>query len=415
MLSPIMAQAVYICNTYYAVYDIDAVKPRIASFVAGLLISCHIMEIGNPGWRIDEQDSRERISLQGDWALFLRADDRARLSKALASLDKPESLSWDLTAIEAMDSAGAWLLWRTWAGQMPARLECADKDRRWFEYFEALPAHAEPPPRLTPWRVLERFGAGLSSVGQDTLGLFALLLGVMRDLLVCILRPRLMPWREMSASIYRIGVSSLLLLGVTGYVIGVVMSLQIGVTLTSFGANGRIIGLMGLAVLRELGPVIAALIQVGRAGSSITAGIAGMHLTQELDALQTFGGSPRLRLVMPKVLAMMIAMPLLVVWTDFAEILGGATTAQFDLNVPYMLFLARLPHDVSLFNFWLGLVKGALFGIIIAVVGSYFGLKARASTASLSRQTTNSVVVGLSLILITDALSGAVLAKLGYL
>lgn len=373
------------------------------------------MENNRPGWNIEDQGQYERITLHGSWALFLRADDRMRLVRALTALDEPESLIWDLSAIDALDSAGAWLLWQAWGRQLPVALECADKDRRWFDYLQALPELGRRQDRFTLGGALERLGAGLHNIGRDSVGLCALLIGVLRDLLACVLRPRLMPWRELSASIYRIGVSSLLLLGVTGYVIGVVMSLQIGVTLSSFGANGRIIGLMGLAVLRELGPVIAALIQVGRAGSSITAGIAGMHLTQELDALQTFGGSARLRLVMPKVLAMMIAMPLLVVWTDFAEILGGATTAQFDLGVPYMLFLARLPHDVSLFNFWLGLVKGALFGIIIAIVGSYFGLKARASTESLSRQTTNSVVVGLSLILITDALSGAILAKLGYL
>src|SRR5699024_4954979 len=129
----------------------------------------------------------------------------------------------------------------------------------------------------------------------------------------------------------------------------------------------------------------------------------------------TFGNSPRMRLVSSRVVALVITMPLLVVWTDTAEILGGATTGQFDLDVPMTMFMARLPHSVDIYNFWLGLGKGALFGLIIALISSYFGLTARANTDSLSAQTTRSVVVGLSLILIVDALSGAVLAKLGLI
>lgn len=354
--------------------------------------------------------------VSGSWHLFLASAERKRLARELAELDRPEALAWDLSEMTDLDSVGAWLLWQIWRERLPAQLECGPSHRHRFDRLaEAEPV---PEPELGNSYVigaLDRLGGGIIGLARHTAGLFALLFGVVADIAICSVRWRLIPGREITAAIYRTGVSSIVLLGVTGYVIGIVMSLQIGVTLSSFGANQRIIGLMGLAVTRELGPVIAALIQVGRAGSSITAGIAGMHLTEELDALKTFGASPRLRLVTSRVIGMMIAMPLLVVWTDGAEILGGATTAQFDLNVPYALFLARMPSSVSMFNFWLGLAKGALFGLIIAIVGSYFGLTARANTDSLSAQTTRSVVVGLSLILIIDALTGAILAKLGYL
>jgi phospholipid/cholesterol/gamma-HCH transport system permease protein len=369
----------------------------------------------NPSWTVEGEGAARRVRLHGSWALFLRSDDRQRLLREFQALEAPGRLAWDLSAIERFDSAGAWLLWQTWGRQIPVSLECDEQSRQWFENFQTLPEHPSPGMDINLWRFLERFGASLNNAARVSAGLFALLVGVFGEILRCVLRPRLTPWREISASIYHTGVSSLVLLGITGYVIGVVMALQLGVTLKHFGANAQIIGLMGLAVLRELGPVIAAIIQVGRAGSSITAGIAGMHITEELDALRTFGASPQLRLVMPKVVALVIAMPLLVVWTDFTEILGGATTAQFDLGVPYALFLARLPHEVSLFNFWMGLAKGAVFGVIIGIVGSYFGLKSEANTSSLSQQTTHSVVVGLSVILIFDALSGAILAKLGYL
>ncbi|WP_423822889.1 ABC transporter permease [Salinisphaera sp. SPP-AMP-43] len=369
-----------------------------------------------PSWQLDSSGPTTRVVLGGSWHLFLAGRARERLGRELDALEHPEQLAWDLTHITGLDSAGAWLLCRLWGGQLPEQLTCRAPDRHRLERLVEAPTVPEPQRRRSRLLSgLDRLGGGLVGIARSTAGLLALLVGVLIDLGICCVHWRLIPAREISAAIYRTGVSSVLLLGVTGYVIGIVMSLQIGVTLSDFGANQRIIGLIGLAVTRELGPVIAAIIQVGRAGSAITAGIAGMHLTEELDALKTFGASPRLRLVTSRVIGMVIAMPLLVVWTDAAEILGGATTAQFDLGVPYGLFLARLPESVSMFNFWLGLIKGALFGLIIAIVGSYFGLTARANTDSLSAQTTRSVVVGLSLILIIDALTGAVLAKLGFL
>ncbi|HET7313138.1 ABC transporter permease [Salinisphaera sp.] len=369
-----------------------------------------------PGWELDESGDRRRIVLSGSWRLFTASDCRRRMSAELGALDSPADMIWDLNAVEALDSVGAWVLWQVWNRQLPADLACRDPHRQRFDRLADAPDVLPPKShRISPVGALDTLGAGIIGIAQHTIGLLALLLGVLMDIATCAVRWRLIPVREITASIYHTGVSSVLLLGVTGYVIGIVMSLQIGVTLEDFGANQRIIGLMGLAVMRELGPVIAAIIQAGRAGSSITAGIAGMHLTEELDALQTFGSSPRMRLVTSRVVAMMITMPLLVVWTDGAEILGGATTAQFDLNVPFALFIARLPSSVDIYNFWLGLGKGALFGLIIALVGSYFGLTARANTDSLSSQTTRSVVVGLSLILILDALSGAILAKMGLI
>ncbi|MES1934701.1 MlaE family ABC transporter permease [Salinisphaera hydrothermalis] len=368
-----------------------------------------------PKLEVEDDAGRRRVRLTGSWRLFNVSDHRKRLAAELEALDSPTEMTWDLSDISALDSAGAWVLWQAWGGQEPAELNCRDPHRQRFERLANAP---EVPPRerrLSLIDLLDRLGGDLIAVARHVGGMIALLAGVLVDIGTCTVRWRLIPWREITAAIYRSGVSSIVLLGVTGYVIGVVMSLQIGVTLSSFGANQRIIGLMGLAVLRELGPVIAALIQAGRAGSSITAGIAGMHLTEELDALKTFGSSPRLRLVTSRVIAMMITMPLLVVWTDGAEIMGGATTAQLDLNVPFALFIARLPESVQMYNFWLGLAKGAIFGLIIALVGSYFGLTARANTDSLSSQTTRSVVVGLSLILIIDALSGAILAKMGLI
>lgn len=371
------------------------------------------MNSEQPTWTIEGEGDDRRVRLAGAWTLFMRTQDEQRLTREFRELESPQSMSWDLNGIDKLDSAGALFLWRLWQHQLPEALECRPEYRQWFERFDALPKQSPAPRRRSFMWALEALGGGLMAFANTTLGLFRLLGVVCVDAMYCITHPRVTPWREISASIYRTGVSSLVLLGVTGFVIGVVMTLQLGMTLKQFGANEKVIGLLGLAILRELGPVIAALIQAGRAGSSMTAGIAGMHLTEELDALRTFGGSPTLRLVLPKVVSMILVMPLLVVWSDFTEILGGMMTAQMYLGIPHGLFMARFPNSVSLFNFWLGLGKGAVFGITISVVASYFGLKARASTSSLSAQTTRSVVVGLTLILIMDAASGALLSAMG--
>jgi phospholipid/cholesterol/gamma-HCH transport system permease protein len=205
----------------------------------------------------------------------------------------------------------------------------------------------------------------------------------------------------------------MLLLGLVGFMIGVVMTLQIATTLEKFGAHEMVISLMGLAVLRELGSVIAAIILAGRSGSAMTAGIGAMHITEEFNALRAFGASPSIRLVLPRVIGMMISVPLLVVWTDFTGLVGSAITSDLFLSVDWRLFLARLPTQVPIVNFWIGLGKGVVFGFIISWIATYFGLAAKPNTESLSRNTTLSVVSSLSLILIFDAVVGALLTNVG--
>jgi phospholipid/cholesterol/gamma-HCH transport system permease protein len=205
----------------------------------------------------------------------------------------------------------------------------------------------------------------------------------------------------------------MLLLGTMGFLIGMVMTYQLTESLVHYGANTLIVNVLGLAMMRELGPVSASLIVMARSGSSITAGIGAMHIEDELLALRAFGASPTQRLILPKLIAMMITVPLLVVWTDFMGMLGGIITTDFTLDIGYKYFVQRLPESVPWINFWIGLGKGVLFGFLIAVMSSYFGLKIRSSTYSLSEQTTNSVVAGLSLIIVIDAFSGSLLTNVG--
>ena len=363
-------------------------------------------------WEVQEEADGRTVRLTGHWNLLARLPEMPQLSRALTALGSRDTLLWDLEGVETLDSTGALLLWQVWGQRLPARLRCHGAQRKWFERLADLPTPTGPPPWHI-WQPLEHLGKQVISVGRDLAGILLLVGQLIVDAITCLRRPRLIPWKEISANIYQTGATSLPLLGVIGFLIGVVMTYQLAMSISRFGANTLIINLLGLSMLRELGPVITAIILVGRSGSAITAGIGTMHVTEEFDALRAFGISPTLRLVLPKVVGMMVSVSLLVVWTEFTGLFGGIVTAQASLGVGHRLFLQRLPSAVPWVNFWIGLAKGALFGFIIATVSSYFGLKCRASTESLSRQTTNAVVTGLALIITLDAISGALLTNVG--
>lgn len=365
----------------------------------------------NTSWRLGEDGV---VRLSGPWTLLLDTPRRRRVAAELGRLGAAAQLRWDLTGIDALDSAGARVLWQAWDRRLPEHLDCPARHMHWFRWLEQA-RFPDAPQRHRLRHALDRIGRGALGFVRSVGGVLLLSGQLLVDLAYCARHPRVIPWKETAATVYHVGAMSLLLLGVVGFLIGVVMTIQIGMALQQFGAAMMIVGMLGLAVLRELGPVICGVILAGRSGSAMTAGIGAMHLTGEYAALRAFGISPSLRLVLPRVAGAAITLPLLVVWTDFAALIGGAVTAQVDLGVNVGLFLDQLPRQVQIVNFWIGLAKGALFGFTIALVGCWFGISAEPDTAGLSRNTTLSVVTSLTLILLFDASSGALLTHVGLL
>ncbi|EQD61715.1 ABC transporter permease protein, partial [mine drainage metagenome] len=154
--------------------------------------------------------------------------------------------------------------------------------------------------------------------------------------------------------------------------IGLVVSYLSSIELRAYGAQSFIVDIVGLGVVRELGPMLAAILVAGRSGSSMTAQLGVMRLTQELDALTAMGISPTVRLVLPKVLALLITMPLLVVWTDALALAGGMVAAKAQLGLGFLYFLGALPGAVPLVNLWIGLGKGAVFGVLVGLTAGHF-------------------------------------------
>lgn len=352
------------------------------------------------------------ICLSGHWNLLIYNARWKQLRRELGALASPREYRWNLRGIGALDSGGALLLWHLWDRQWPRELECSEEHRRCFDRV-AQARMPEPPAAARLAGTVEHYAEGVLTVIRTVGGILLLIGQILIDVGYCFSHPRVIPWREISATVYRTGATSMPLLGAVGFTVGVVATLQVGITLLQFGAVRLIVDLMALAVLRELGPVITAIILAGRAGSAMTAQIGAMRITEEFDALRAFGASPSQRLVLPRVIGMALSMPLLVVWTDFTTLLGAAFMSQWYLGVGWQLFLEQLPDAVPLVNFWMGLGKGVLFGYTIALISTYFGLASQPNTDSLSRHITGAVVTSLALILLLDAVVATLLANVG--
>jgi phospholipid/cholesterol/gamma-HCH transport system permease protein len=181
-----------------------------------------------------------------------------------------------------------------------------------------------------------------------------------------------------------------------------------------FGGDLYIVNILGMSIVRELGPMLAAILVAGRSGSAITAQLGVMRVTEELDAMRVMGIPHGFRLIMPKVLALAIAMPLLVIWTDVMALAGGMVSAQALLGMSPEFFIYKLPEAVPLLNYWIGLAKGATFGVLIALIACHYGLRIEPNTESLGRGTTNSVVVAITMVIIADAIFAIIFSKAGY-
>ncbi|MFI4932557.1 MAG: MlaE family ABC transporter permease, partial [Burkholderiales bacterium] len=216
--------------------------------------------------------------------------------------------------------------------------------------------------------------------------------------------PRRLRWRPILHNVQIAGVDALPITGLLSFLMGLVIAYQGADQLHRFGANIFVVDLVALAMLRELSPLLTAIIIAGRSGSAYTAQIGTMKVTEEIDALRTIGVGAQDLLVVPKVIALVIVMPLLTVYTDVTGVLGGMVMAKLKLGVGFDAFIDRLDDAIQLSSYWTGLVKAPVFALIVALVGCYRGFQVSGSADSVGAQTTVSVVQSIFLVIVTDAL-----------
>lgn len=353
-----------------------------------------------------------RVSVSGRWTL---AGIGPRYAVLRAQLGQADShAAWDLTALDALDTAGAMLLWRSWGRCLPAQLEAKVGARAIFERIAAAPlslpaARARP----MPGQWLVAVGARGLAAGGHVADLVALVGRLVLDVAHVLRHPSRAPLREFSATLYKAGARAMPILALLGFLIGVVLSYLSAMQLRSFGAEVLVVNILGLGIVRELGPVLVAVLVAGRSGSAMTAQLGVMRVTEEIDALAAMGVSRTLRLVLPKVAALVVAMPLLVLWTTAAALLGGMVAADWQLDLSYAFFLESLPRVVRVTNLYIGLAKGVAFGLAIALLACHFGLRVKPNSESLSAHTTSSVVVSISVVILIDAIFALVMRGVG--
>ncbi len=361
--------------------------------------------------RVDA-DGSVRIELLGSWDLSNLQPQLASVAASIDGFAREAGSQWDLRQIERLDDVGALLLWRGWGRRAPALLT-GPGQAAWFADLAAV-ADAGPAPVLRlPRGWVQALGERVRGAAHQLLQMLLLVGQVALDSIAVLRRPASTPWREISANIFRTGTQALSITALVGFLVGVVLSYLSAQQLQAYGANIFIIKILGIGVVRELGPLLAAILVAGRSGSSMTAQLGVMRVTQELDALAVMGISISGRLVMPKVLALALTLPLLVLWTDAIALIGGMLAANWQLGINYRQFLHELPFSVGISNLWLGVGKGSVFGFLIAVVACHYGLQIKPNSESLGRGTTESVVTAITVVIVVDALFAMIFANVG--
>lgn len=209
------------------------------------------------------------------------------------------------------------------------------------------------------------------------------------------------------------GIKGILITSSLCFLIGVNLTYQMAPQFVTYGANVYVVNFLGISLLREVTPLLTAIIIAGRTGSAITASIGTMKVQEEIDALQTMGISPVRRLVMPQVIGLLVSLPILTMLADAASMFGGMLFAGPLLGIDFSLFLERMQGNVSINNFWIGILKSVFFAWIIGMVGCFCGFKVKSSSDSVGVQTTRSVVISICLIIVVDALFAILFKALG--
>ncbi len=220
-------------------------------------------------------------------------------------------------------------------------------------------------------------------------------------------------FKEIAYEINENGIKAIGIISLTSFLIGLVVAYQSAYQLKIYGANIFIVDMLGISIFRELAPLITAIVIAGRSGSAFTAQIGAMKITEELDAMRTMGFSPHKFLVLPRILALMIIMPILIFIADIMGILGGMVVANLDLGITPELFLDRFQEVIDAKHFFVGIVKGPFFAFLIATIGIYRGLMVKNDTQSIGFNTTKSVVESIFAVIVCDAIFSIMFTNLG--
>lgn len=358
-----------------------------------------------------EREGRRVVRVGGRWTVFNIGLVRGAVD-LLAG--KAGNSGIDLSQLEDLDTAGAAHIVRlTHGGKVPL--------------FGARDTHVKlialiAKQRLDPEPVRQApvFIRLLIDIAEDIFHVLTqgkALLGFFGETLAAIVRALRSPRRFRPTSVVnlmeQVWIRAMPIVGVLQFLIGMVLAYQGVEQLKRFGADAFAVDMVGISVLREIGALLTAIIVAGRSGSAFTAQIGTMKVNQEIDAMVTLGLSPIEVLVLPRILALVLTMPLLVFFADVMGLLGGAIACVIYLDFTLAQFFERLRDVVDNWHFWIGLIKAPVFAFVVAMVGCYEGLQVSGSAESVGAQTTKSVVESIFLVILLDAAFSILFLSLG--
>lgn len=365
---------------------------------------------------VEGQPGKLLVRVRNDWIF----DNVLALEEATATVlpEAGQEVTFQCAGLQDIDIAGAWVLYDCSGrlSSMGIKSEFTGFKAAHFKFlqhiidaaaireYEQPPEQAERPNRLR--EAVEDIGRVTSSNIED-LGEIA------RVILDGVRRPSLIIIGETIKQIYQTGVQAIPVVMVITFLIGIVTAHQASGQLEKFGAIVLVVDLVSISITREMGVLLAAIMVAGRSGSAFAAALGVMKLNEEVDAMRVLGLNPNQMLVIPRVLGLMIALPVLTIFADIAGIAGGALIAIGTLGIGGMQFIERVAYSTDLADFYVGLVKAPVFALLIATIATLRGMQVKSSAEELGLKTTMAVVQSIFMIIVADAFFATLFTRMG--
>ena len=353
------------------------------------------------------------FKLEGCW----NAQNMGDAERQIAIIQAPanSTVIANCAKIEAMDTVGAWVLQKLLQrlNQQNTAVQLDGLQPKFKNLLDAISfdvanvyqqeIDAKLKSTFTP-NFIERIGKNTMNAFKQASDALSFIGETAIAFAISVVQPKRIRWRPILFNIRSAGFDALPIVGLLSFLLGIVVAYQGADQLRQYGANIFVADLVGLSMLREFAPLMTAIIIAGRSGSAYAAQIGTMAVTEEIDAMRTIGISPQELLVLPKVIALIIAMPLLTLFADALGVFGGMLMARQQLDVSFVEFIDRFVKAVSPTAFMIGIGKAPVFAVIIAMVGCFQGFRTKGGADSVGRQTTRSVVQSIFLVIVADAL-----------
>lgn len=370
-----------------------------------------------PTLTFDESNDTPELRLAGRLAIEYLEDIEPEFHKISTSAKR---LRVDLDELEALDTSGAWLIAvlkvRLEAQGVEVALVDSSTNRKALidTVEDALPAEdgIEAPPRgIVPW--VAGVGKGTAAMGASAVSLISFLGEVLSRFAYGVVRPRRWRTAALVSQMEETGFHAIPIVMLMSFLIGIVLAFQGASQLRQFGAEVFVVDLIAISILRELGILLTSIIVAGRSGSAFTASIGSMKVREELDAMRTLGLDPIEVLVLPRVIALVIMLPILGFIANISGLFGGALMSWIELGVSPSMFITRLQENTDIWHLAIGMIKAPFFAAIIATVSCWQAMQVQGSADSVGRHTTTSVVQAIFLVIVADAVFSIFFAELG--